>query len=245
MNRLADLLVSLGLILVTLPLTLPVLFLVWLEDRHRPFYIAPRVGKDGLPFRMFKVRSMVVNADRSGIDSTKSDDPRISAVGAFVRRFKIDELGQLINVLRGEMSLVGPRPQVRRDVDLYTAEEKRLMSVRPGITDLASIVFSDEGEILAGAKDPDLRYHQVIRPWKSRLALFCIDHQGLWLYLKLALLTAVAIASRDRALRGVVSILKKLGADQALIRVAGRTEDLLPTPPPGAHSVVQSRQVSR
>ena len=162
MKRIFDLCVSLILTIAVFPIISIVLFFVWIQDFKNPFYLAPRVSKDGGLFTMIKVRSMVVNADKNKIDSTKSDDPRITKVGRFVRKFKIDELGQIINVIKGDMSFVGPRPQVRRDVDLYSDEEKLLLTVKPGITDFASIVFSDEGELLEGAEDPDLLYNQII-----------------------------------------------------------------------------------
>src|SRR5207247_4709716 len=102
-----------------------------------------------------------------------------------IRRYKLDELAQLWNVLKGDMSLVGPRPQVQRDVNLYTEEEYHLFDVKPGITDFSSIVFSDEGDILKGSSNPDLRYNQLIRPWKSRLGLFYARHHNFWIDLKL------------------------------------------------------------
>lgn len=234
MKRFVDIVLSLLGLIVLSPLIIPTLVAIWLQDYQSPFYIAPRVGKNGRDFKMVKLRSMVVNADRSGVDSTKSDDPRITAVGRFVRSYKLDELGQLVNVLKGDMSLVGPRPQVQRDVDLYTDEERLLLSVRPGITDFSSIVFSDEGEILRGSEDPDLRYNQIIRPWKSRLGLFYISHQTNLVDLKLIALTVLAVASRSAALRNVAQLLSNLGADPKLVQVARRESELQPFPPPGA-----------
>src|SRR5215472_18497146 len=177
-------------------IVVPVAILVWLQDFRSPFYLGPRVAKGGGTFRMVKLRSMVSKADKSGVDSTSASDPRITPVGRFIRAYKLDEVTQLWNVLWGQMSLVGPRPQVRRDADLYTPEEKRLLTVRPGITDFSSIVFADEGEVLKGRPDPDLAYHQLIRPWKSRLALFYVDNASLQLDVRLIWLTAVAIVSR-------------------------------------------------
>ena len=127
-----------------------------METRAFPFYIADRVGKDHNLFSMVKLRSMVINADSSGVDSTSSEDLRITPVGAFIRRYKLDELTQLWNVLCGSMSLVGPRPNVLRETELYSEEEKKLLEVRPGITDFSSIIFSDEGEILANESDQTL-----------------------------------------------------------------------------------------
>ena len=241
MKRLFDLLLSsIGLVLGA-PVIIPAMMLVWLHDYHSPLYMAPRVGKNGAMFRMIKLRSMVVNADRSGVDSTSGTDPRITRIGHFIRRYKLDELMQLWNVLTGTMSLVGPRPNVQRETDLYTAVERRLLSVNPGITDFASIVFADEGEILKDASDPDIAYNQLIRPWKSRLGLIYVDHQSFLLDVRLVTLTAVAIVSRRHALRGVENELIKIGVPEDIVRIARRQEILTPYPPPGADTVVTSR----
>ncbi len=240
-KRLFDLLISaLGLI-ASSPVLVPAMVAIWLQDFHSPFYRGVRVGQHGRPFRMVKLRSMVWDADKVGVDSTSARDPRITPVGHFIRRYKLDELPQLWNVLKGEMSIVGPRPQVPRDVALYTEEEKRLLEVKPGITDIASIVFADEGEILKDSEDPDLDYNRLIRPWKSRLGLLYIEHRSLGLDLRLIYLTAVAILSRERALQGVQEILERLGADEMVKRVARRQEALRPYPPPGATEVVSHR----
>jgi lipopolysaccharide/colanic/teichoic acid biosynthesis glycosyltransferase len=244
-KRILDLAVSLLGLLALSPLLVPVMIAIWLQDYRSPFYIAPRVGKNGRIFRMVKLRSMVMNADKSGVDSTKANDPRITPVGQFVRRYKLDEIVQLWNVLRNDMSLVGPRPQVERDVRLYTAEEKKMLSVKPGITDFASIVFADEGDILKGSDDPDLRYNQIIRPWKSRLAIFCIEHQSLALDLKIIYLTAFAVLNRTVALQGVVGELERLGAEPMLITTARREQALLAYPPPGATEIVRSREATQ
>ena len=241
MKRLIDIVFSAFGLLVMSPLLLPVMYLVWRQDGHSPFYIAPRVGKDGRMFSMVKLRSMVVNADRTGVDSTGANDQRITAIGRFIRRYKLDEFTQLWNVLKGEMSLVGPRPNVKREVDLYTAEERKLLSVRPGITDFASIVFADESEILKDHADPDLAYNQLIRPWKSRLGLVYVAERTVLLDLLLVGLTVFAIISRTRALGLAVRLLGRMGADAQLIRVASRGDPLTPAAPPGAAAVVSSR----
>jgi lipopolysaccharide/colanic/teichoic acid biosynthesis glycosyltransferase len=234
MKRALDIAVSLAGLILTSPILIAVTFAIWIYDFHSPFYVARRMARGGGMFRMIKFRSMVVNADRTGVNSTGATDRRITPVGRFVRAYKLDELAQLWNVLKGDMSLVGPRPQVKADADLYTDEERRLLSVRPGITDLASIVFSDEGDILGDSANPDLLYNQIIRPWKSRLALLCIDRQSLWLDLRLIALTALAIVSRRTALRYVEDLVRELGADGLLLRMAARREPLLCYPPPGA-----------
>lgn len=243
-KRALDVTVSALGLLGSAPVLLPVMYLVWRQDAHSPFYVAERVGKDCEGFHMVKLRSMVVGADRSGVDSTAADDMRITPVGQFIRRYKLDELTQLWNVLRGEMSLVGPRPNVRRETDLYTQEEQRLLSVKPGITDFASIVFSDEGEILEGSQDPDIAYHQLIRPGKNRLGLFYIDHRSLSLDIRLVVLTGIAVVSRPRAIRGVVRILAQLGAEPELLMIARRQSPLVPMPPPGAAEIVTTRDGS-
>ena len=175
-KRLVDILASFFGLLIASPILLLVMFLVWKEDRKSPFYIAPRSGRNGTTFKMVKLRSMVVNADKSGVDSTSGNDMRITPIGHKIRRYKLDELVQLWNVLIGDMSLVGPRPNVKNETDLYTIVERDLLLVRPGITDFSSIVFSDEGEILEGKDNPDLAYNQLIRPWKSRLGLVYIKN---------------------------------------------------------------------
>ena len=133
-------------------------------------YKGTRVGMNGEPFQMLKFRTMVVDADKIGGSSTPEDDPRITPIGKTLRKYKLDELPQLINVLKGEMSFVGPRPQVQWAVDLYTPEEREILTVRPGITDEASLKFSNEAEILKGSKDPDKDYIEKIHPEKMRLS---------------------------------------------------------------------------
>lgn len=241
MKRIVDILASFFGLLLLSPILVPLLLLVWLQDFSNPFYIAPRVGKNEKIFKMFKLRSMKVNADKSGVDSTSSNDNRITKVGKFIRKFKLDELSQLINVFIGDMSLVGPRPNVKRETDLYTKAEKGLLKVKPGITDFSSIIFSDEGDILENSSDPDLDYNKLIRPWKSRLGLFYIENSNLIMDLKLILLTIVAILSRETALSYIVKILIKKNASKNLIIVASRKEELVPFPPPGSKKVVSKR----
>jgi lipopolysaccharide/colanic/teichoic acid biosynthesis glycosyltransferase len=218
------------------------MFLVWKQDRHSPFYVAERMGKKEKPFKMIKLRSMIKNADAQGIDSTGANDMRITPVGHFIRRYKLDELTQLWNVLKGDMSLVGPRPNVKRETDLYTTQEKKLLTVKPGITDFASIVFSDEGEILADKADPDIAYNQLIRPGKSKLGLFYIEHNNLLVDLLLIGFTALAIVSKQRSLKAVNALLKLLKAPEDLIVLATREKPLTPQPPPGATSIVKTRE---
>lgn len=199
-----------------------ILLLIWKQDGHSPFYIADRAGVGGVPFKMVKVRSMVINADKSGVESTSASDSRITPLGHFIRRWKIDELGQLWNVLKGDMSLVGPRPNTMNEVATYADWECRLLTVRPGITDLSSIVFSDEGDILKNSDDPDADYTRLIRPWKGQLGLHYVDHASFWLNLKLIALTVIAILNKRIALRHVHAILKSQGANEALLSLSLR-----------------------
>jgi len=238
MKRVFDFTVALIGLIIASPILLVVMIAIWLQDFASPFYIASRMARGGGTFRMVKFRSMVVNADKIGGISTAGSDRRITPVGRFVRKYKIDEIIQLWNVLIGDMSLVGPRPQVKKDADLYTEQEKRMLKVRPGITDPASIVFSDEGDILAGDTDPDLLYNQIIRPWKSRLSLLYIERRSLPGDFQLIVLTAVAVVSRHAALEHLQTLLKKWGADPMLRLIASRQEPLKPYPPPGATEVV-------
>jgi lipopolysaccharide/colanic/teichoic acid biosynthesis glycosyltransferase len=193
MKRAFDIICStLGLVLLS-PLLLWVAWRIRREDGGPVFYRGERVGRHGEAFRIFKFRTMVVNADKIGGTSTGADDPRITQIGKELRRYKLDELPQLINVIKGDMSLVGPRPQVPWAVKLYTPEQQRVLSVRPGITDFASIIFKNEGEILKGSPDPDTEYLARIHPEKMRLAADYVDHQSFILDLKIILKTLAAI----------------------------------------------------
>ena len=241
MKRGFDILASAVGLLVAAPLLIPICFLIWLQDRHSPFYIAERAGKGRRPFRMVKIRSMIIKADQTGVDSTAGDDKRITPLGHLVRKLKLDELSQLWNVLKGDMSLVGPRPNVPREVAMYTPDENRLLEIRPGITDLSSIIFADEGDILQGAEDPDLRYHQIIRPWKSRLGLLYVKKVGFFLDLKLIFLTFTNSLARAWTLQKVSKIVSNLGGDPELVEVASRCKALSLKPPPGSDQVVQKR----
>ena len=240
-KRLVDILASLFGLLIASPILLPVMFLVWKEDKKSPFYVAPRSGRNGTIFKMVKLRSMVVDADKTGVDSTSGNDMRITPIGHKIRKYKLDELVQLWNVLIGDMSLVGPRPNVKTETDLYTDVEKELLLVRPGITDFSSIVFSDEGEILEGKDNPDLAYNQLIRPWKSRLGLVYINNQSFLLDLQLIFYTVVAIMSKPKALIWVAKKLNNLDVDADTVSVSKREVDLFPFPPPGSDEIVSSR----
>jgi lipopolysaccharide/colanic/teichoic acid biosynthesis glycosyltransferase len=238
MKRLFDILISLTVLILLSPLIAAIVVVIWLNDHHSPFYFALRVGRRGGDFRMIKFRTMIPEAWKSGVNSTASADTRITRIGTWLRKAKLDELPQLWNVLIGDMSLVGPRPQVRADVNLYTDEEWRMLEARPGITDLASIVFADEGDILAGSSDPDLLYNQIIRPWKSRLAILYLENQSFLRDVQVLSLTALALFSRRRALRAMTLLLDAFGANETLKATAARRVPLEAWPPPGAETIV-------
>ena len=153
--------------------------MITIDSRGGVFYKQSRVGKGGNDFYLLKFRSMRTDADKKGLLTVGGRDSRITRMGYFIRKYKIDELPQLINVLSGDMSLVGPRPEVRKYVDMYTQEQKEVLTVKPGITDYASIEYSNENELLGKAKDPELVYINEIMPAKLKLNLQYIAEQGM------------------------------------------------------------------
>lgn len=179
MKRAFDLVSAAVGLLVLSPLLVALAAWVKTTSRGPVFYRGVRAGLLGRPFRILKFRSMVVDAEALGGPSTSDDDPRVTRVGAFMRRYKLDEVPQLLNVVKGEMSLVGPRPEVLSEVAEYTAEQRRVLDVRPGVTDWASIWNSDEGAVLSGAADPHQVYKERIQPTKLALQLLYRDHAGL------------------------------------------------------------------
>jgi len=193
-KRLFDVIFSFfGLILVS-PLLLLLAILIKLDSPGPIFYRGKRVGKDGKEFRIFKFRSMVENAEELGGSSTAADDPRLTKIGKFLKKYQLDELPQLINVLKGEMSLVGPRPEVKMYVDMMTDEERKtILSIKPGMTDLASLWDFHEGEILRGSPDPEKTYQEKIRPTKIKLQLEYVKNRSFLLDLKIILKTVLKV----------------------------------------------------
>ncbi|QEG42977.1 sugar transferase [Roseimaritima ulvae] len=197
MKRLLDIWLSaIGIVALGLPLAAIALW-IKLDSRGPLLYRGERVGRHGRRFRIAKFRTMVVDADQIGGSSTADDDPRITRAGHWLRRLKLDELPQLFNVFMGTMSFVGPRPQVQWAVDLYSEAERDLLSVRPGITDYASLAFRNEGEILRGSSDPDADYLKLIAPRKNRLALEYVHRHNVITDLKVITATVLAIAGVD------------------------------------------------
>ena len=194
MIRVFDIVFSgIGLILLS-PLFLFVYILIRLESKGGGFYAQERIGKDGVPFKLYKFRSMRTGADKGSLITVGGHDPRITKMGYFIRKYKIDELPQLWNVFIGDMSLVGPRPEVERYTRLYTEEQKKVLSVRPGITDWASIEYVDENVILGQAEDPDKAYIEQIMPDKIRYNMKWIKNQGVVEYFKIIFSTFWGIA---------------------------------------------------
>lgn len=195
MIRLLDILFSaIGLVLLS-PLFVLFYILVWMESKGGGFFVQERIGKDGKPFGLYKFRSMKAEAEAEGQITVGAHDTRITRIGYFLRKYKLDELPQLWNVLKGDMSIVGPRPEVRRYVDLYTDEQRKVLTVRPGITDHASIRYINENEILCRADDPERVYIEQIMPDKIKLNMVYIEHHTLREYLRVILLTLKSLLS--------------------------------------------------
>ena len=182
-----------GLVILS-PVFLWVALKIKLNDGGPIFYKGRRAGKGGKLFEMYKFRTMVIGADKLGGPSTAADDPRLTGIGLFLKKYQLDELPQLINVLRGEMSLVGPRPEVEMYVDMMTAEQKNaILSVSPGMTDYASLWNFHEIERLKGAKDPEIAYQKLIRPKKLALQMRYVKERSLWVDIKIIFLTILKI----------------------------------------------------
>lgn len=233
-KRLFDVIVAATALLLLSPLLILLAVLVAL-DGGPPIYGGVRVGRGNRDFRMFKFRTMTVGADRTGGTSTAKSDRRVTRLGRVLRRWKLDELPQLANVLVGQMSLVGPRPNTRAGgVDRYGPDEMGLLTIAPGITDVASIVFADEADILDGAADADAAYDKLIRPWKSRLGLLYIRRATWSSDVRIMLLTLLAIVARPVALRGVARLLDDWNAEPDLKTVCLRTTGTAPAVSLGA-----------
>ncbi len=179
MKRLFDIVASFIGLLILLPLFLFLGIWISMESRGGVFYKQIRVGRNGVDFKLWKFRSMVPDADKKGLLTVGGRDPRITRAGYFLRKYKLDELPQLINVLLGDMSLVGPRPEVRKYVDLYSDEQRKVLSVRPGITDYASLEYFEENELLAKSGNPEETYIKEVMPAKLRLNQRYIHEAGL------------------------------------------------------------------
>lgn len=182
MIRSFDIVFSLIGLLILLPFFILIAIFIKLGSTGPVFFVQKRVGKDNVDFNLIKFRTMKLNADKQGLLTVGGRDPRITGIGFFLRKFKLDELPQLLNVLVGHMSLVGPRPEVRKYVDMYTEDQKKVLSVRPGITDNASLEYFNENDLLAGSEDPEQTYIKEVMPAKLSLNMKFINSPGLGAY---------------------------------------------------------------
>lgn len=191
MIRFFDIIFSgIGLVILS-PIYIILYILIRFESKGGGFYKQERIGKDGKPFYLFKFRSMRKDSDKGSLITIGNRDPRITRIGYFIRKYKLDELPQLWNVFIGDMSLVGPRPEVEKYTKLYTVEQQKVLSVRPGITDWASIKYVDENLILGQAEDPDRAYIEQIIPDKIRYNMKWIENQGIVEYFRIIFMTFV------------------------------------------------------
>ena len=192
-KRAMDIVISAAALCVLWPVLLLIALAIVVDDPGPVFYRQVRVGRGGKPFRIFKFRTMVVDADKKGLSITVGRDSRITRVGAFLRKTKLDELAQLLNVLCGQMSFVGPRPEVPRYVELYTPYQRQVLLVRPGITDYASIAYRNENDLLAGAKDPERMYIETVMPDKIELNMRYLREISPLADVRLILKTIIAV----------------------------------------------------
>jgi lipopolysaccharide/colanic/teichoic acid biosynthesis glycosyltransferase len=182
-----------GLIIVS-PFFILIAIAIVIESKGGVFYKQVRVGKNNLDFKLFKFRTMRPNSEKLGLLTVGGRDPRVTIVGYYLRKYKLDELPQLLNVILGDMSLVGPRPEVRKYVDLYNQEQKKVLMVKPGITDYASILYSKENELLATSENPEALYINEIMPHKLKLNMQYINNPGIITDLKIIFKTIIKIA---------------------------------------------------
>jgi lipopolysaccharide/colanic/teichoic acid biosynthesis glycosyltransferase len=194
-KRLFDLVITVPLLILVMPFFLLIALLIKLGSKGPVFYLQTRVGLNSRDFKIFKFRTMQMNADKAGLLTVGGRDPRVTPIGYFLRKYKLDELPQLLNVLFGSMSLVGPRPEVRKYVDLYNVEQQKVLSVKPGITDYASIEYSEENELLAKSNDPERTYIDEIMPAKLLLNQKYIAEKSLTTDIKIIWLTFKKIIS--------------------------------------------------
>jgi lipopolysaccharide/colanic/teichoic acid biosynthesis glycosyltransferase len=195
LKRIFDIVVSLIILILFFPIGIIISLWILLESKGGVFYKQERIGKDGVPFKMFKFRSMRKDADKAGKLTVGMHDPRITRSGYFIRKYKLDEFPQFINVLKGDMSIVGPRPEVREYTDLYTEEQRKILSVKPGITDYASLEYFEENELLGQSADPHRTYIEEIMPAKIELNMKYIKDPGIVRDLKIMWKTFLKIIS--------------------------------------------------
>ncbi len=192
-KRLFDIFFSAFGLLILFPFFLLIALLIKINSRGPAFYKQERIGKGGKPFKMIKFRTMQIDSDSKGLLTIGGKDSRVTTIGYYLRKFKIDELPQLVNVLMGDMSFVGPRPEVKKYVDLYTTEQREVLSVKPGITDYASIEYRDESAMLAGSENPEEFYTTVVMPAKLKINLEYINDRNILTDVKIIFKTVLTI----------------------------------------------------
>ena len=195
MIRFFDIILSLSAIIVSSPVFILLIIWIKIDSKGPAFFMQSRVGKDGVDFNLIKFRSMYIGAHTNGLLTVGNSDPRITRAGYHIRRYKLDELPQLINVLQGNMSIVGPRPEVRKYVNLYSPEQIKVISVKPGLTDYASIHYIDENEVLLKSKQPEVTYIEQILPRKIEMNMLYINNRNLRQYFRVIFLTLKKILS--------------------------------------------------
>ena len=201
MKRIFDILFSLVALVIGIPFGLLIALAIVIDSRGHVIYKQKRVGRDNVDFQLYKFRTMCTDADKGSQITVSDHDSRITKTGTFLRKYKIDEFPQFLNILKGEMSIVGPRPEVRKYVDLYTPEQMRVLTVRPGLTDYASIRYVNENEILAASDNPEETYIHEIMPDKLALNLQYIEEQSIWVDVKIMFMTLKAIVVRNEECR--------------------------------------------
>ena len=214
------------LFLCLVPFILIILILIYISDFGNPFYFSERLGILEQKFKMIKFRSMVIDADKSKVFSTKENDNRITKLGAILRKYKLDELPQIINVILGDMNIVGPRPNVVSELKYYDEYERKIFNVKPGITDISSIIFNDESKILENSRDPDQDYRDLIHPWKIVLGLVYIKERTIMLDIKIIFLTLISLFNKKLVCDYFYRFLKEKNYPIILAEVCLRNKDM-------------------
>jgi lipopolysaccharide/colanic/teichoic acid biosynthesis glycosyltransferase len=215
-KRLLDISVALPVLLVTAPIIAVSCALITAQDGHSPLYISQRVGRGGAPFRMFKLRTMVMGADKANNDIVGANDARVTRLGWWLRTLKFDELPQLFNVLKGDISMVGPRPNTPRHVDMLTDGEQELLTIKPGLTDMSSIAFLKQAQLFADSTDTEADYHIRMRPLKSALGVWYARNYNVVMDALICAITAIGIVHYTSGIRCLGALLSHYHAPAAL-----------------------------
>ncbi|MEP6513618.1 MAG: sugar transferase [Parafilimonas sp.] len=188
-TRIADIFIAAAGLLFLLPVFITISILIKLASRGSVFFVQERVGKNGIDFKMYKFRSMSLNSHTESSLTIGHRDTRVTTIGYYLRKLKLDELPQIFNVLKGDMSMVGPRPELKKYVNLYNSEQRKVLSIKPGITDYASVKYRNENDLLANAKDSEQLYIKEIMPHKLELNMYYINNKNLKTYFSILFYT--------------------------------------------------------